>query len=97
MHRFPGRAPRRAEHAQERFDRRESFDAGELTGIATGIVMIALPGHTRDHAAVAVDWSQVRGNHRRLTELRAENPPDLLLINAHDPTPLHKARSRTAP
>ncbi len=98
--------------------------AKELTGIATGIVMIGLPGHTRGHAAVAVDagthwvlhagdafyhhgqidgtgdapksltameravaadWPKVRGNHRRLTRLHAENPPDLLLVNAHDP------------
>ncbi|MFE1753139.1 MBL fold metallo-hydrolase [Streptomyces anandii] len=111
-------------------------NARELTGIAAGIVMIALPGHTRGHAAVAVDagshwvlhagdsfyhhgqidgtgrvpksltameravasdWSQVRGNHHRLTELQAADPPDLLLINAHDPALLHKARSRTAP
>ncbi|WP_067712573.1 MBL fold metallo-hydrolase [Nocardia yamanashiensis] len=29
--------------------------AEELTGIAPGIVLISLPGHTRGHAAVAVD------------------------------------------
>ncbi|MCX2729735.1 MBL fold metallo-hydrolase [Saccharopolyspora sp. NFXS83] len=29
--------------------------AKELTGISPGIVLIALPGHTRGHAAVAVD------------------------------------------
>ncbi len=30
-------------------------NARELSGIEAGIVMIALPGHTRGHAAVAVD------------------------------------------
>ncbi|CCK32282.1 hypothetical protein BN159_7903 [Streptomyces davaonensis JCM 4913] len=108
----------------------------ELTDIAAGIVMISLPGHSRGHAAIAVDagthwvlhvgdcfyhhgqidgtgrapkslttmervvaadWSKVRGNHRRLTQLCAENPPDLLLVNAHDPTLLHRAQNRTTP
>ncbi|MEU9337101.1 MBL fold metallo-hydrolase [Streptomyces sp. NPDC048290] len=109
-------------------------NAKELTDITDGIVMISLPGHTRGHAAIAVDagthwvlhvgdsfyhrgqidgtgrapkslttmeravasdWSQVAGNHRRLTQLYAENPPGLLLVNAHDPTLLHRAQNGT--
>jgi glyoxylase-like metal-dependent hydrolase (beta-lactamase superfamily II) len=105
--------------------------AEELTDIAPGVVFISLPGHTRGHAAIAVDagerwvlhvgdsfyhrgqidgsgtspaslramersvahdWHQVRANHERLTELMARPEPDLLLVNAHDPTLLRRAR-----
>ncbi|MFI1732643.1 MBL fold metallo-hydrolase [Streptomyces acidicola] len=111
-------------------------NAKELTDITAGIVMISLPGHSRGHAAIAVDagthwvlhagdcfyhhgqidgtdqvpkslttmerviasdWSKVEGNHRRLTQLCAENPPDLLLVNAHDPTLLYRAQNRSTP
>lgn len=104
--------------------------AEELTGIAPGIVLISLPGHTRGHAAIAVDagdrwvlhagdsfyhhgqidgtgnapialtamervvahdWDKVQANHRRLSELWRADHPDLLLVNAHDPTLLHRA------
>ncbi|MBT3150187.1 MBL fold metallo-hydrolase [Streptomyces sp. CHD11] len=110
--------------------------ATELADVAAGIVMISLPGHTRGHAAVAVDagthWvlhvgdsfyhrgqidgtgrapksltamerlmasdrSGVRGNHRRLSRLWADDPADLLLVNSHDPVLLHRAHSRTTP
>lgn len=106
--------------------------AKELTGIAPGIVLIALPGHSRGHAAVAVDagdrWilhagdsfyhpgqidgtasaprsltgmeqliahdrKKVRANHLRLAELWRAGAPDLLLVNAHDPGLLHRARA----
>ena len=106
--------------------------AQELRDVATGIVLINLPGHTRGHAAVAVDagerwilhvgdafylrgqidgtnraaramtgmeravahdWRTVQANHDRLTELWAAAEPDLLLVNAHDPALLERARS----
>lgn len=35
--------------------------ARELTEVAPGIVMLALPGHTRGHAAIAVDASPATG------------------------------------
>jgi glyoxylase-like metal-dependent hydrolase (beta-lactamase superfamily II) len=105
--------------------------AQELAEIASGIVLINLPGHTRGHAAVAVDAGErwilhvgdafylhgqidgtgraaraitameravahdlrtVRANHARLTELWAAAEPDLLLVNAHDPALLARAR-----
>lgn len=113
--------------------------ATELTDIADGIVLIGLPGHSRGHAAIAVDardpddpnapdrwvlhigdslyhhgqidgsghtprsltameraiaydWTQVRANHLRLRELWAEKQPDLVIVNAHCPTLLRRAR-----
>ncbi|ADD43342.1 MBL fold metallo-hydrolase [Stackebrandtia nassauensis] len=105
----------------------------ELTEIAPGIVLISLPGHTRGHAAVAVDagdhWvlhvgdsfyhrsqlgsakrppvslrvleravafdrDRLGANLARLTELWNDSEPGLVLVNAHDPTLLHRARSR---
>lgn len=110
--------------------------AKELTDIAPGIVLISLPGHSRGHAAVAVDagthwvlhvgdsfyhhgqingsgkaptiltamerfiahdWKQVQANHRRLTELWHAADPGLLLVNAHDPTLLHRAQTPRRP
>jgi glyoxylase-like metal-dependent hydrolase (beta-lactamase superfamily II) len=110
--------------------------AKELTDVAPGIVLIGLPGHSRGHAAIAVDagdhwvlhvgdsfyhcgqidgtgkaptaltamerfiaddWKQVRANHRRLTELWHAADPDLLLVNAHDPSLLHLAQKRGKP
>ncbi|MFD1538874.1 MBL fold metallo-hydrolase [Nonomuraea guangzhouensis] len=108
--------------------------AKELDGIAPGIVLVSLPGHTRGHACVAVDagdrWllhagdafyhpatidgrsrvpaalrtmetliafdlKQVRQNHARLAELHRRADPDLVIINAHDPTLYEQARRRT--
>jgi glyoxylase-like metal-dependent hydrolase (beta-lactamase superfamily II) len=44
------------EHAPAEGEPWRGFAAAtELTGVAQGIVMVALPGHTRGHAAVAVD------------------------------------------
>lgn len=109
--------------------------AKELDAIAAGIVLINLPGHSRGHAAVAVDagdhwvlhagdafyhhgqldgtgrapialtalervvahdWHMVQANHRRLADLWRLAEPDLVLVNAHDPTLLHRARLRGA-
>ncbi|MFB8280323.1 MBL fold metallo-hydrolase [Nocardia colli] len=109
--------------------------AKELTDIAPGLVMIALPGHSRGHAAYAVDagnrWilhagdafyhhgqldgtthvpraltamerlvahnmTDVRANHERLAELWAAPTTELLLVNAHDPALLHRARQSNA-
>ncbi|WP_159840745.1 MBL fold metallo-hydrolase [Nocardia sp. CY41] len=105
--------------------------AHELTDVASGLVMIGLPGHSRGHAAIAIDtgkrWilhagdafyhhgqidgtsrvprslilmerfiahdmPRVRANHERLTELWTTQAPELLLVNAHDPTLLRRAQ-----
>lgn len=42
---------------------------------------------------VAHDWKKVRANHERLRELWTRSTPDLNLVNAHDPTLLHRARA----
>ncbi|MGY0541514.1 MBL fold metallo-hydrolase [Nocardioides sp. YJ-D4] len=129
--------PRIVEHTPARGEAWRGFPgAQELTDIARGIVLINLPGHSRGHAAVAVDagdrWilhvgdsfyhlgqidgtghaprslsamerliaadrSQVRGNHRRLTELWQAGEPDLMLVNAHDPTLLRQAQETDNP
>lgn len=106
--------------------------AKELDGIAPGIVLIPLPGHSPGHAAVAVDagahwvlhcgdafytrgtldgetpvrgllrlaeWlmaddrAQVRANHERLSELWQRADPDLMIVSAHDPELLARARA----
>ncbi|MGB3354904.1 MAG: MBL fold metallo-hydrolase [Mycobacterium sp.] len=106
--------------------------AKELADVAAGVVMISLPGHSRGHAAVAIntgqrwvlhvgdafyhhgqldgsqsapkaltvferliahDWKRVQENHRRLRELWLANDPGILLVNAHDPHLLDRARS----
>ncbi|MGW4488702.1 hypothetical protein ACWEOE_33295 [Amycolatopsis sp. NPDC004368] len=95
-------------------------------------MLVPLPGHSRGHAAVAVDtgdhwvfhagdalyhhrrlgatgraplaltamervvahdWRQVKANHRRLAELARTAGPDLVLVDAHDPVLLHRARA----
>ena len=105
--------------------------AKQLTDIADGLVMVPLPGHTRGHAAFAVDgdkgWilhtgdgfyhhsvldgvdrsprilsvfetamaldrKQVAANHQRLAELHRSSD-ELLIVNAHDPVLLERARS----
>lgn len=109
--------------------------AVELTDVAAGVVLIALPGHTRGHAAVAVDagdhwvlhvgdafyhraqigddgraplsllamerlvaadWSRVKANHVQLQELWAHADRGLILVNAHDPALLDRARAATS-
>lgn len=59
--------------------------AEELTGIAPGVVLISLPGHTRGHAAVAVDagdrWILHAGDafyFRRQLDGRIRNPMTLM-------------------
>lgn len=119
------------EHTPERGEAWRGFAAAEeLTAIAPGIVLISLPGHSRGHAAVAVDaghrwvlhvgdsfyhhgqidgtvrpplalsamerviaqdWKRVQANHDRLRELHAGANPELLIVNAHDPTLLTRA------
>ncbi len=123
--------PRLVEHLPSAGEGWRGFpSAEELTDIAPGIVLINLPGHSRGHAAVAVDagnrwvlhvgdafyhrgqldgshsapraltamervmaydWTQVKANHQRLTELWGAEEPDLLLVNAHDPYLLDRA------
>lgn len=127
------RQPDLVRHDPRSGDRWRGFtSATELSDIADGIVLVALPGHSRGHAAVAVDagdrwvlhsgdsfyhrgqidggggaplsltamerlmaydWPQVRDNHARLRELWAQQDPDLLIVNAHDPALLAAARA----
>jgi hypothetical protein len=42
---------------------------------------------------IAHDWKRVQENHRRLGELWLANDPGILLVNAHDPYLLDRARS----
>ncbi|WP_300681917.1 MBL fold metallo-hydrolase [Nocardioides sp.] len=123
--------PRIVEHTLDSAERWRGFaGVSELTAIAPGIMLIALPGHTRGHAAVAVDagdrwvlhvgdafydhrqlsggsapraltlmerviaadWATVQANHARLSELWQAGEPDLMLVNAHDPWLLDRAR-----
>lgn len=123
--------PNLVRHDPARGDRWRGFAAAtELTQIGDGIVLLALPGHSRGHAAVAVetgdrtilhvgdsfyhpgqidgghapraltlmerviayDWPQVRENHARLAELWSAADPDLVLVNAHDPSLLARAQ-----
>ncbi|SDS56580.1 MBL fold metallo-hydrolase [Actinoplanes derwentensis] len=120
--------PQLVEHDPARGDGWRGFAAA--AEILPGVVLIGLSGHTRGHAAVAVDagdrwilhtgdafyhrgqidgtgqvsrtltvmeravahdWSRVRANHARLTELQAAADPGLLLVNAHDPELLRRA------
>lgn len=128
--------PAIVEHDPTRGESWRGFaSAQQLTEVADGIVLISLPGHSRGHAAVAVDagtegrerWvvhvgdsfyhhaqvdgtgraplaltamerliavdgQAVRANHERLTELWQRGEPDLVLVNAHDPHLLERAR-----
>ncbi|WP_394830243.1 MBL fold metallo-hydrolase [Pendulispora rubella] len=106
-----------------------------LTEIDDGVVLIPLPGHTRGHAAVAIDaghrwifhagdafydqsivtgigrepliltvqewfvahdWARVRRNHERLAELHRSDP-EVMLVSAHDPSLLERARATSVP
>lgn len=42
---------------------------------------------------IAHDWNQVQANHQRLAELWTTAQSELLLVNAHDPTLLTRARA----
>jgi len=130
--------PRIVEHSPERGESWRGFArAVELTDISPDVVLLALPGHSAGHAAIAVrhqapgddhwvlhvgdsfyhrgqingpgnaprplrlserliadDWSAVRRNHARLTELWRDGGPELLLVNAHDPALLAAAWQR---
>ncbi|MEW1718241.1 MBL fold metallo-hydrolase [Streptomyces sp. NPDC093109] len=124
--------PRLVEHRPEGEKWRGFAAAKELGTIAPGIVLIALPGHTRGHAAIGVDdgtrWilhagdafyhhgtldgrtpvpvslrgmeaviaydgKKVRENHARLAELYRRDEPGLVIVSAHDPVLLEKARA----
>lgn len=43
---------------------------------------------------IADDWAKVQENHRRLRELAVSNEADVLVVNAHDPLLLDRARSQ---
>lgn len=45
---------------------------------------------------VAVDWKRVQNNHQRLAELWQAGDPEVLLVNAHDPALLARARETAA-
>lgn len=47
---------------------------------------------TAMEAAVGWDLKKVRDNHSRLAELYQRRDPDLLIVNAHDPTLYERAR-----
>jgi glyoxylase-like metal-dependent hydrolase (beta-lactamase superfamily II) len=64
------------------------YDHGQLDG--AGGAPRALTAFER---LVAVDRAKVRDNHRRLAELWQTPDPQLLLVNAHDPVLLDRARS----
>lgn len=76
--------PRLVEHSPDGEAWRGFAAAKELTEIAPGLVLVALPGHTRGHAAVAVDagaagWVLHAGDaffHR--ATLDGQPPPALL-------------------
>ncbi|MVU78811.1 MBL fold metallo-hydrolase [Nocardia sp. ET3-3] len=120
------------EHTPGAGDAWRGFAAAiELTDVAPGFMLIDLPGHSRGHAAIAVDtggrWvlhagdafyhhaqiggpgatpraltamerfvardrKMVEANHHRLAELARTADPDLILVNAHDPGLLRRAR-----
>ncbi len=121
------------EHDPAQGERWSGFAAAiQLGDISPNIVMISVPGHSRGHAAfavddgrrtvlhvgdafyhhgqfdgsgapptltlferlVAADWEEVRANHERIAELWQADDPRILLVNAHDPLLLQRARSR---
>lgn len=123
--------PRLVEHTPAAAESWRGFSGAEE--IIDGLVLISLPGHSRGHAAVAVDagerwilhagdafyhhgqldgthtapkaitamerliahdWTTVRRNHQRLSELWVADEADLLLVNAHDPQLLERAGQR---
>jgi hypothetical protein len=45
---------------------------------------------------LAFDRPQVRDNHARLAELHGRGEPDLMIVNAHDPVLLERARTGSA-
>ncbi|OUZ06767.1 MBL fold metallo-hydrolase [Aeromicrobium sp. PE09-221] len=53
-------------------------------------VPLAVRGMER---TMATDWSKVRLNHARLTELAGGSEPDVTLVNGHDPELLRRAQA----
>jgi glyoxylase-like metal-dependent hydrolase (beta-lactamase superfamily II) len=130
---YRAHGPVLVEHSPHQTEEWRGFaGAKELTDISPGIVLITLPGHSRGHAAVAVDagdhwilhagdsffhrgqidgtcraprtltrmerfmaadWLKVQANHERLSEVWRAAEPDFVLVNAHDPALLERARS----
>ena len=124
--------PRLVEHAPTGESWRGFAAAKPLTAIGDGVVLVPMPGHTRGHAAVAVDagdhWilhcgdafyhsgtlershvpkvlraqeemfafsrKQLHDNQSRLAELYERCDPDLVIVCAHDPSLLARARER---
>ncbi|MEU9979371.1 MBL fold metallo-hydrolase [Streptomyces sp. NPDC051014] len=87
--------PQLVRHTPARSERWHGFEAaGELAEVAPGIVLISLPGHTRGHAAVAVDagrrWVLHAGDafyHRGQIDGTGKVPRSLLMMEravAHD-------------
>ena len=123
--------PHLVEHQPDGETWRVFSAAQPLSDIDDGIVLISLPGHTRGHAAIAVDaghrWilhggdafyfqgtldgsavpallrasetmlafdrKQLRANQSRLAELYRKADPDILIVSAHDPSLLERARA----
>lgn len=65
------------------------YHHGQIDG--TGHVPAALTAMER---FIATDWTKVKDNHHRLTELWNAAEPDITLVNAHDPKLLERARTR---
>jgi glyoxylase-like metal-dependent hydrolase (beta-lactamase superfamily II) len=125
--------PRLVEHTPRESESWRGFAAAKpLSEVADGIVLVSLPGHTRGHAAYAIDagdhwilhagdafyhhgqidgqggaplslrlmerfiahdWTRVKANHKRLSELHSTGSSDIAIVNAHDPALLDKLRS----
>ncbi|OBI76099.1 MBL fold metallo-hydrolase [Mycobacterium asiaticum] len=122
--------PKLVEHSPDGEGWRGFPAAKPLSEIGAGVVLVPMPGHTRGHAAVAVDagghWilhcgdafyhhgslersrvpfllrlqeemfsfnrKQLHDNQSRLAELYERRDPDLLIVCAHDPSLLARAR-----
>jgi glyoxylase-like metal-dependent hydrolase (beta-lactamase superfamily II) len=93
--------PLLVEHTPDQAEAWRGFAAAtELTDIAPGIVLINLPGHTRGHAAVAVDagdhWVLHAGDgffHRGQIDGTGSAPPTLTLLERFMAADWHKVRA----
>ncbi|MEV0643645.1 MBL fold metallo-hydrolase [Phytomonospora sp. NPDC050363] len=63
------------------------YHRGAITGHGNGPVL----GRVQERV-VAHDWKRVRANHASLAELHRRADSDLLIVNAHDPVLLDRAR-----
>jgi len=99
--------PHLVEHSPVAGEAWRGFSAArELTDVAPGIVLVGLPGHTRGHAAVAVDagdhWVLHAGDafyDRRQLDGVGRVPPALLLTErlcAHDWSLVQRNHERLA-